>query len=36
VQQPDEIRARDQPEDGEGARPYVPQSFLIRADDVIE
>jgi putative ABC transport system substrate-binding protein len=32
----DQIRARDQPEDCEGARPHHPPTLLARADEVIE
>jgi putative ABC transport system substrate-binding protein len=31
-----EIRAGDQPEDGEGARLTIPQSLLLRADQIIQ
>jgi hypothetical protein len=32
----DEVRTRDQPEDGEGARLAIPQGVLLRADEVIQ
>jgi hypothetical protein len=31
-----EVRPRDQPQDGEGARLTIPPSLLLRADEIIQ
>ena len=36
VMQSDQVRACDQPQDRQGARPRLPPALLARADEVIE